>query len=261
MEFDPYNRTVTKVSIDSGYRTNGTSSNFKVLFKTSIPRVLAYRVENISVPFSYLPYRQDLAALTFTFTGSTSGVVTAIMPNVPYTDVLLINYVTAFFDLAVLPHVGPGTISVSLERGRVEITSSAENFTLTAANLAASTGWKLLGFTVPDLTAGPTLRGDEFYNLSGDNRIYLHSQIISGSNDRKIGDADEMTITDSIMSIPVTVNSGDTIYKDIPGPWCPCASKDIRSLDFSLRFGNNEVINLNGLDWGAEITFLQEDAN
>ena len=251
MEINPVFRETTSISIDSAYRTNGTSSNFKVLFKESVKDVEAYRIENISVPFSYIPYRQDLATLNFTITGSVSGVVNAILTNEPFTDTSLQPNLESKLGALLT-----GTTTVSFTGGRVSISNTAETLQLTSANLSASTGWTLIGFTIP---VGPlnTIRGDKFYNLSGDDRIYLHSQIISGGNNFKIN-ATEMVPTDSILSIPVNVNSGDKIYKWIPGSWCPVANSDIKAIDFTLRFGDGTIIDLNGLEWGADITFLKK---
>ena len=250
MEINPSSREVTTVAIDSADRTTGTESDFKLLFTKSIPGVIAYRVENITVPFSYLPYRQDLATLTFQITGNISGSVSATVANQQFTDT---SFKTAFEAALLIALTGISTVEYN--GGAITISNSVETLEITAGNLTASNGWDLIGFTIP---VGPasSITANKFYNFSGDNRIYLHSQVMSGQNNYKIIQS-QMTPTDSILSIPVNVNSGDTIYKEIPNAWAPCTTSDIRSIDFSLRFRDGTIINLNGRNWGAEISFLK----
>lgn len=256
MELDFKNRVVTRVYIDSSQVTSGSASNFELVLRSVINNCVAYQVESLTVPHSYLNMNPTSSTLSMPMSTSLDGAFTIGIPNLSYTDTTFISTVNAAVAL-----LAPLSLPVfSFANGRLSITATAGTFSISAADIAASNMWsQYLGWPSAALLA-TNAKGTQYYNLGGPNTIYLHSRWLSAQFDRFVNGS-ELDVNNAIEGLPVNAVSGGNIYKLYPGAWQPVSNRILTKLDFSLRYNDGTLIDLQGLHWRATINLLGDSSN
>lgn len=257
MEYNPEQYASRELHIDSSNVTSasGTATNFKLNLLPAIEQAMEYRIENYSIPHSYLNIDPTSSTLSLPFTSDFDGAVNPSFPNLNYTDTTLKTALETAINAVIT-----GNVIIVFANGRCSFTFDTIQATVSLANIAASPLWTALGFSA---AVGPAtnFKGDKFYNLSGPGRFYIHSRFLSSQQNQQINTTDTLVNTNSITSVLVDVNSGDQIISRIPGPWLPINNPRIVSLDLSLRYNDGTVVDLQGLDWSCDISIVKKRDN
>lgn len=244
----------TKLHIDSTQGTYGTNTNFKLILNPVIKNVKRFRIQNFSCVNGWLPLNPSSDLLSIQFTTVLDGVITITFKNGTYSIDELISNIQGKID-----NVTTG-FTVYKSGGYFYIAApGGNNISVSAANLAAnptSSIWEYLGYN-EEIAAGTFLVGDKKYYVSGPDKVYLCSDTLSSKRDYAYNTRlQSYSGSNIIYGIPVNVNSGGMIYQDYPSAWMEVDLENVPSLDFSLRYLDQSLIDLGGLPINFEIVFI-----
>ena len=244
----------TQLYIDSAYRTNGIVSDFTQLIKPEIQKGLAYCVNSVSIPHSYLNMWPQSSSLTLAITFSTSGTITASIDNLNYDETTLKSAIETDINAS----LSLGTFEMYFRNGRVEFFTDTETMTITDVQINTTNSlYRYLGFITGDGIVGlQAARGSNFYNLSGPDSIYVHSRALSSNRNYSITGT-QLEDNSAIHRVYVDVNSGSQINNNNQNViWQKLPSSKLGKVDFSLRYNDGTLIDLQGLDWSMTISVL-----
>jgi hypothetical protein len=140
--------------------------------------------------------------------------------------------------------------------GIVTITMVGDTFRVSGTNLANSTGWSNLGLTTPRGVAVVAIVLDNYINVTGPEKLYVYSSQLSSSYalDTTSGRLSKGSI---IQDVPVNVAQGSIINYSSFANYFQCNNlAQPGVLDFSLRYPDGEIVDLNGLDWSMSIVLI-----
>lgn len=245
----------TIVYINSKDRTRGGTSDFVLNMMPWIPNSRLYRVKTISVPFSWYVFRAGQNV--FSLNSSVDGPITVTIPPGNYTTATLKTTLEALINPLITGNI---TITFNSTTQKMELVpSGGTQIEMNGGNLAAGTANEMLGFTSQQpLTS--LLIGNNVFNLSGDQAIYLHSDRLRDENSLSTVENPlnntELTYTSILHRVPVDVNSGSLIVDKWGSPWLEYPNNKITQLDFQLRHQDGSFVNLNGQDYTFVLEFL-----
>ena len=228
--------------VSSKDRSVSSASQYDIVYRTNdsdLHQVKRIELKSALIPNTY--YNINANNNLFFFPNSDSGLSSYTVPIGQYTIATLITELNTL--VAVL------TVTESTLTGRLTFTISAGTMDI-ISDSAVNPMAPILGMLVTVLaTAGPvTVSGVP--NLNGLKSVYISSQSLS-SHSSMI--ASEKLKRNIFCSIPVDVPYG--VYmtwdeNDNTLDYTLFAShKNISSIDIKLLDDNNDVVDLNGLDW------------
>jgi hypothetical protein len=257
MELDPSQRKTTRVYIDSSQVTTGSVNDFELILRTAVENVVAFQIENLAIPHSYLNMNPTTGTLSMPMSTSLDGAFTLLLDNLPYTDT---SFITALNAAAAVSAPLSG-LSFTFANGRLNVTTTAGTASISAANISASNMWsQFLGWTVAQTLFAGTAKGNKFYNLGGPGMIFIHSRWLSAQSDRFVRGS-ELDINNAIYGVIVNANTGGTIYNVFPSAWQGVSNRRLVKLDFSLRYNDGSLIDLQGLNWQLTINLISDHVN
>ena len=240
--------------VDSSQRQNGTPTDFKILLRRPIPRSKKVYLYDVAIPFTY--YVINSTNNVFQFVYDNFGPIIANFTLAPgnYDNTTIITAIQALLDIL----VGAGNVVISIDAAtsKFVLTATAGTVEIRTADIAIITMQEILGFTTAQVAAA-SLTADNVYNLSGPNRLYIHSDALqSGSTLKTKGLLNESASYSPVIgSVIVDVNSGGTIRSLIPNPSLDMNCRDIAEIDFSLRYSDGTIVDLNGSNWTLQLHF------
>lgn len=243
------------IHIDSGDRdliVNTESETFKVKIIPSITNVRFLQLINAELPFTFYPIRTGSNDLIyFKDTGDVARTAT-IGPGAWSIKDYLVEVKTQ------MESVGAGTYTVTRNKQTRKITIDADGtFELTTTNTIQA-NWDIMGFTTTaDRTGAATYTGDNAYNMSGDQFIYLQSSMAENLKDSVIVSTGLKNV---IAKIPINVAFGSTIFFQ-PSVAVIFEFKSLifSDIDFNMRDKNFNILELNNSNWSLTFLVFHED--
>ena len=255
MEFDFKNYSTTQIFIDSSTRSSGSNENFTQIVKPEIQNAMAYRIENVSLPHTYLNMYPSSTALNFSVSTALDGGVAMQISNQSYDIDALISALNGR-----LGTFTSGGASLSKLNGKILLTIPVGNaFTVSQGDIdQAFSVWPFLGFTIP---FGPQIiaaRGNNFYNVSGPPRVYIACRALSTNKAYLVTDSSvgQLENTPNIVGFNVNGNSGEFMINEVPSSWLPISAPRLSRLDFKLIYFDGTVIDLQGIPWSMSISIV-----
>jgi len=260
MEADFGRFQTTEIFVDSEDYTGdtGSQSEMTVVVKPEIQQAMAYKVNSVSIPHSYLNMWPRQNNLTMTLDFAVTGVVVLTIKNLPYTASELI---TALNQELILSGV-TGIVEWRILNGRFELNSTVEAFTITTGYInAVGSLYPFIGFTDADaISLVLAQRGSNTYNLSGPSSLYIASRSLCANRNYKISTAgDQITDTEIVYRVNVTANSGGTINNlNLVNEWKPIFAPKLGKLDLSLLYSDGTLVDLFGLSWQISLSIISK---
>lgn len=256
-------KTHAIIEIDSSQRTKGTISDFEVILNHPVylnrDRQYFVRIENIRFPTSF--YNIDSSYNTLKITEDPAGlsptIISVTIDEGNYTiNELLIELKTELDTVsAASGKSNTYTITCDDTNGKVTIKTDTTEFKIIGADSLLN---KPLGFEADtDYTSGSstvrTLISVNHINMSTKRYIKINSDITSNNHYSK----DFIEPIGCV--IPIT-ESRSTIqyYSNDNGYKAKMETKhNIKHLAFNIRDGNNNKVNLNGINWNCELVIYE----
>lgn len=233
--------SITTLTINSKDRSSGSSSasNFQIS-SLEIPGITDYRINYIYLPYSWYNIDSNYNKIYINSTLYT-------IPAGQYTAPTLAAQIQTTLG-------GSFTCTYSSTTGMFTIANNA-NFTLDLNN-TLMTLRRQIGFnSTTQLTGATTYTSDSFANLLNGSSIYLCSQVLSKVQNSLITDSKLNYVT----SIPINQVPGDIImYQPTQDILYNLQSPTtFKNLDIQLKDLNNNIINLNGVDWELQLILFK----
>jgi hypothetical protein len=244
------------ISVGSRQRTSGNTNSFKLKLTNPITDVRLIKAMQVTFTHSWYTVMTGINDIIYFDVGGTpyQGQLTQGAYNIAG----LVTEIASAMNTIYLVDNNFGASASSLTR-KITITHTVTNFTLTFSNTTASAS-KLLGFNNVDTSpAGLTFTGNNLYNLSHDDTVFLKSRTI-GSGMSNVDDKRGSFI----LAIPVNTNFGGVInFRALGEKWHilyrDSKGKSFNDLDFELYFEDlTTLVPLNGMD--LRITFTYVDS-
>lgn len=236
--------------VDSSQRRTGTSgsTDFTVVLTKPVKRAQRCYLYDVAIPFSYyvFPSGSLIDIAYFDGVGFSSFVV--VIPEGNYTITEILALLNA--DVSVI--AANITFTVGAANKIVMTTTTVGGFVGVSS---VTNAWRTLGFTQAVPAASASITADNVYNLSGPNRLYIHSYTLNSVDTLKTNTlfTRGTSYTNIIGSVVVDVNSGGLIRSLVPNPSLLLYGRDISEIDFSLRFSDGTLVDLNGLEWSLQL--------
>lgn len=254
------NKKKVFIHADSDFRDVSvfTSTNkFVISLLPSRPIVKSITLRTIIVPFDWFVVREDIND-KFYFTDGASVAQIAVVSPGTYT---INNFITELqTKMNAASSMGVFTVSRISHRKHLVITIDSGTFEINSNTFNAVSDepiWEVVGFsTLTDKTGASSYEGEERYNMSGDDYIYLKSSVTSRLIDDVI--VESTGYKDILTKIPITTGYGSTIFFQ-PSELITVKLNALilEEMDFELVFKDFEVIDLNGATWS--ISFHTEE--
>jgi len=242
-----------QVVINSRNRLNpdtDSSSNFTWSYNEIINRITEIRLDSIQIPFMW--YIINNTNNTLVVNGNDIVVsegnytATTIIPElINKIDAVIGNNTTITFSSIT------GKLTIS---GDNPIQIFADNPPTTNSPLAS-----LLGF-LENSSSALSITGDSTINISGPNYIRIVSDFLTKPINNKTIFSDD-SLQNSLLVIPVHSSFGDIITHESDLPLRLSYKFTIRPsdiIDIKLIDEFNNIIDLNGQEWAAQMTFITE---
>lgn len=246
----------TSIYVNSASRGSGTATNFRMSL-TPTMNARKYRVKKASIPFTYYTVRTGINDV-FALATAADGNISITLPAGSYTPTTLKPMMQNLLNPLVTGNV---TVTFNATTLRVELAFTATTGEINAASLAAGTANSFLGFGAIQAPANPMI-GSSVYNLSGPEELFIHSQALQDSSAlSSYSTADfQLKTTSVIHRVSVNVNFGSTIIDDYgTSSWQDYPNRSITQLDFSLRYADGTLVDLQGREWSLELEVIGKD--
>lgn len=249
----------TQIYFDSD-QYDGSKTESISYVKPEIQKALAYKVDSVTVPHSYLNFWYAEANVNIRMTFSVTGTLTFTFTNRPYT---LSEFIAAL-NAAIVASAVTGTVVFSYVDGRVQVVSSgAELITVSQADYdLTGSMWGFLGFTDP-FGPSPVRYAENSPNFSGPSSLYVISRALCGNRNYQLdfstssGTSKSLINSSAIFRVSVNANTGSTIENtNLSDSWKPIPSGKLNTLDLSLVYPTGEIVDLTGLNWQVSLTIL-----
>lgn len=247
-------KKITSLYIDSEYRTTGTVSNFNIYTDNSgIRDVGYYAVLSVTVPFSWNTVRTGRNTLFWSATAD--GALNITLPDGNYSSVDMVAQLGGSMTAAAT--AGTYTATYDDVTQSFTITCAGDTWSVSQAELDASTFWDSLGFQSPKINAAAQT-SDSAINITGDNRLYISSSKLA-NNDSYQMTTNQLAKSQRITSLQVSSNPGSVVqeYKAYP-IWKEWPDANISNLDFQLQHENGDLVDLRGRQWQMTILLSSE---
>ncbi len=227
-----------------------TSSDFNVSLNYSLLRITEIEIERVEIPFSFYAINSNNNVLTFN-AGANSITIT---PG-NYTTSSLIPELTTKLSAAFAGQSPAVTFSSTTYK--LTISKSSAFIVDSYADVPASTASYSLGFHVSTSSA-TSVTGDSAINIAGPNYILISSDYFTSGIQHKTMFSN--TSYQSVFwSVPVNCAPGDIIIENTSIPIRLNSKFTISStdnIDFRLYDDQNNLLDLNGLDWAMQLIFI-----
>lgn len=240
-----------EINFDTQDRSGGTVQA-PVFAISATNRIKQIQIVEVDIPFTW--YIFDNTNNFIDFVEPMNGPETFIL--IPPGNYTIDEMITLLTDLLNTASPNGYTYEVAVNVNSYKITiSSTGIFNLLWATGAHSTTnpYKQLGFNLVNLVGNTAYTGQNLYNMSGDNYIYVKCNQVLGF-DNAITNSNTAIDSKIVSRVPVNCNSGETIaYR----PAAPITTQLLFNdnnnftvtLEFSLTGRNNKPLDLNGHNW------------
>jgi hypothetical protein len=252
----PITKETIQAFVNSAYRLNPgseTSTNFTYSFNENVTRITQISIEFIEIPYTFYSINSLNDRLVFNNNPASFITVTHGNYNTATLANELVTKIIAQFGGTCTVTFSPTTFKMTITRGvAFNLNSTDTQVTSTLA--------PLLGFKVTTVGITTTVTSDSVVNIAGPNYLYVQSMFFSKFIQHKILSVDN-SYKNAMVFVPVIASPGDAI---IYSPKIPIRlsykasvlTTDI--IDFAIYDENDNLMNLNGLDWAMHLTFLTE---
>lgn len=273
------NLPIRKLYFDSRFKTSDSKSDTQCKFELNetvdLPSNCYCYLDDVSIPHSFYGISEINNNIFFrqmnVNSSTTDTIITLEKKN--YTGTLLASSIKSVLDSA----YGNNnyTVVYGERTGKITITSTVSNVTFVILTDKQLSPTNSLSFTVSYDTDNPKSMNDVlrnsglptdsstyesgFLDLNGISNIYISSANI-GSHDT-IGCKGERNI---LKKVQVSSSYGFMIFDNVVAThdYFKVSKQMLKTLYFSLKDANGNIINLNGSHWSFSMIFMtQEEAN
>lgn len=237
--------SIKNLLVNSKYRNTGTTSNFSYQLLVAIINPKKVALENIQIFNTAYTINNNNNKLYWTDSASVTHIST--LTNGNYSATSLCEHVETILNA---DNTGANTYTVtfSIITGKITITNSASNFSLTFYTNTLNSCAYVLGFNDENKTSALTYTGDNVVNLN--TKYYtVHTDLLNTNNTHQ---SDQ--INSIIAIVPNNVNFGDCIcYSPNLAKSFELNQTEISSIQFYIKDDRKNIIDLNGVDWSMNL--------
>lgn len=235
---------IKNVIVNSRLRDSGTENNFSYTLRWPVSDPISYAVESVQLyntAYTINNYNNKLY-----WTDSTPTAHTTTLTNGNYTVSSLASHIETLMNAA---NTGSGTFTVTsnTNTGKITITNSSVNFSLTFGTNTENSVSSTIGFNNANKTSSQTYTGEKIVKLN--TKYYSIYGDIGSQNSYS---ADELV--NIIAYVPNNVNFGDMInYQSELAKSFKITEKEISRMKFYIKDDMGNIVDLNGVDWSMNI--------
>lgn len=242
--------------VDSSQRSLGSTSStdFEIILRKPVSRARKVYLFDCAIPFTYFTINSTNNYFQMVYDNGVPIIAGFTLSPGNYNSTTILPAIQTSLDI--LFGAGAVVVSIDAPTSRFIFTATVGTVELRAADIAVNTLGQTLGFTVP---VGPfaVIIGDQVYNLSGPNRLFIHSTKLQSTDTLKTQPSQNVgtAYSSCIGTVIVDVNSGGLIRSLVPNPSLLLDGRDIAEIDFQLKYADGTIVDLNGANWTLQLCF------
>ena len=244
------------ISLSSKDKTSGNINNYTLKLINPIEHIRSIKSVAVSIRKTWYTIMDSINTKIYIDVAATLYTATLTQGN--YTPEELRVHMQTQINAAYTPD-NLFTVTLSTLTSKYTITHASATFTMVFGTNTTASSASTIGFNAVDQTVAATSQeGDNIYNLSYDDTIYIRSFALS-SGKSYIGNQK----TAIILPVSVTGNFGDTIFFQASGDtwqinYSDKFGRDLQTIDLALYFEDKTtLVPLNGSDWRVTFTFVE----
>lgn len=245
------------IFIDSAYRTKGSHEDFTVKFDNTLQDYSAFRIDRVSIPFSFYNIRLGINDSLDLKLGVTTYVIT--VPEGQYTT----EQLRAELELQIQTDTADATFNVVYSGNTLKynINKPAGAFNLyfeTGAN-AGKLG-NVLGFEETDLIGLKDYTGNYAVKLIPRYISIVSTKLdalMNGETQSNCGRSKLIVGDNVILRMPIDVDMGYNItYQNVNNEFYFANATKVNILDFKLVCDDCSTLDLHDASWNIQLTFF-----
>lgn len=235
---------IKNVIIDSRLRDSGDENSFSYTLRWPIANPISYAVESVQLyntSYTINSYNNKLY-----WTDSTPTTQTTTLTNGNYTASSLATHVETLMNTA---NTGSGTYDVTADTntGKITISNSSVNFSLTFGTNTTNSVATALGFENTNKTGAQSYTGEKIVKLN--TKYYIIYGDIGSQNSYSANE-----LVNVLAYVPNSVNFGDMInYQSELAKSFKLTEKEISRMKIFVKDDMGNPVNLNGINWSMNI--------